>query len=715
MKSLLCFLVLLLLCSSSFSQTTNDYGDSALNGIWWNVTYNKTPAYMQSHYNYLKGAFPSFKWSDLETSPGVYNWTATNGFDSTLNGLAAAGFKICLIIYTGPATPSWVYKGYNVDSLRSNTGNVYPDYLNSPNYLTRWRLMLDSVFHHITTMNTAVKNNFVLYQSAEGATGDEVPFHDARVPSDSTWPYSSSSTLWMAFRDTAWAWTNRELKSYFPSSRLNGSTVTLLVNPSNDSAQISNYTSFLFSDTTRKLNHTWLKAGNIGHGYQLNTEATTKAQYDPYINKITPAGSGRTLVRSRSEMDEFNGWFTEKPKWSYYWLALSALHFGLDCWMTSWGSMVDTNYNSAFPLFAKYAGLKDPSKSTKGFCALRDGLDASDFTRFPTGTYGTGTIDNYSTASPSSRASKIIAAFSSYGANQEDDTAANGAPMKQRNSDSLNDVGWGIFTGNYERFIKQVNLPTGLYRGGYWRRGPFVGTAPLLQPTDPYGRFAKGFDSVNSITNLYFDINDSLILDSNANGTKTAMIKITYLDSGLRNTWSLIYYTKTGSGAPTPVTKTITNTNASGTVSWKTDTTLVNNLYIKVGVTSTTADLQLQKGAKSARQVFHLIEISNQPGSANFNKREANDNLLPLTANTSTGITLYPNPGKGRFTVQWKESGFNESAIVRVLNSEGKPIYVSGAVTGGRAEVNIQSKPAGVYYVEVRRSKDVLSTKFIKE
>ena len=66
----------------------------------------------------------------------------------------------------------------------------------------------------------------------------------------------------------------------------------------------------------------WRKAGNHGHGYQLNNERDMMAFFDPLINHPE---SG-TLLRARSEMDEmFKGWFQEAPVWNAYWLNLWAL------------------------------------------------------------------------------------------------------------------------------------------------------------------------------------------------------------------------------------------------------------------------------------------------------------------------------------------------------------------------------------------------------
>jgi hypothetical protein len=76
---------------------------------------------------YSSGTNPLFYWSDLEPSPGAYNW---GPLDQALSAAAARGKTVIPRIYTnvagwGQATPSWVFNAgaawyYNSDSSESS-------------------------------------------------------------------------------------------------------------------------------------------------------------------------------------------------------------------------------------------------------------------------------------------------------------------------------------------------------------------------------------------------------------------------------------------------------------------------------------------------------------------------------------------------------------------------------------------------------------------
>lgn len=70
------------------------------------------------------------------------------------------------------------------------------------------------------------------------------------------------------------------------------------------------------------------------------------------------------------------------------------------------------------------------------------------------------------------------------GARNEDVHAAMGGAMASRKATALNDVGWRIFAGNYERYMRMLDPQASSV--GLWR----VASA---DPTQPHGRFARSF------------------------------------------------------------------------------------------------------------------------------------------------------------------------------------------------------------------------------
>ena len=108
-------------------------------------------------------------------------------------------------------------------------------------------------------------------------------------------------------------------------------------------------------------------------------------------------------------------------------------------------------------------------------------MDSNDTERFPESIFGTASENN------SDRMVKIATNMSTYGAKQESPSHATGGPMNQRKADKMNDVGFGIYTGNYGKYIFQIN-PQNTSQGR-WRIGS------MTDKTQIYGRFARSFDT----------------------------------------------------------------------------------------------------------------------------------------------------------------------------------------------------------------------------
>lgn len=188
--------------------------------------------------------------------------------------------------------------------------------------------------------------------------------------------------------------------------------------------------------------------------------------------------------------------------------------------------------------------------------------------------------------------------FAANGANQQDAAHAQGGVQNQKNSDSLNDVGWNIFSGNYERYLTQYN-PNGT-SVGWWRVG---------DTSQPYGRFARGFDHANGKDIMYFNINDTLFSQFPLNGTETVTLHIVYYDTG-RGTWQIKYDAKNVSGIDNSqkVLDSFTNTNTGKWVHYYkviTDAKFGNRC-------PNGTDLMLVN-TDNRNEIFHLIEIIKQP------------------------------------------------------------------------------------------------------
>ncbi len=247
------------------------------------------------------------------------------------------------------------------------------------------------------------------------------------------------------------------------------------------------------------------------------TSATISERLQRFDAIRSAARERGVAVLTRGEMDGemfVYGWSTRNIPQSLYWSGLFATHCRLDVWNIPSEALKDEANRTALSFFNKYAGLQDPAVSPRAFCALRDGLDASDFDRFPAAEFG-GKVGRKRDVE---RYVRIAEAFSKRGARMDDPQKAIGGGMVNRKRDGSNDVGWGILPGNYSRFLTQLDPGSGDV--GFWNIDESI-----------YGRFARGFDHKSGKTQMRFELDKAFQAD-------TIVINVTYLDRG-RGVWSL--------------------------------------------------------------------------------------------------------------------------------------------------------------------------------
>jgi subtilisin-like proprotein convertase family protein len=89
---------------------------------------------------------------------------------------------------------------------------------------------------------------------------------------------------------------------------------------------------------------------------------------------------------------------------------------------------------------------------------------------------------------------------------------------------------------------------------------------------------------------------------------------------------------------------------------------------------------------------------------------------LSVASNTINNFSLYPNPNKGNFNVQFNSTS-NEDISINVFDIRGRNVYTNSYKNNGLFNENIQLNDlaSGVYLVTVKDGQNQITKKFIKE
>ncbi len=654
-----------------------------LNGVWlYGTITKKDPTPFKTENPTVKGAFLGVRWDSIETSNNVFNWTL---LDQSLNNYANAKMYMNLIFWVGPFAPSWLFDAKTPGKIKSfrttgekDKGFVYPDYKN-PAYINYWMRMIDSVTAHINKMSPTVKNKIYIYQSAEGSTGDAIPYHGTPESPE----FVITKEEWRAIREKAWLYTDSAL---FIKNQL--SKTHLMVNLGSDMDEAPSYTAWF----RKNMPHVWLKEQYVGNMYQFNFETDLKAIYDPQVNTIRDRDECKPRMRIRSELGgkaySSNSWFMQDSVWNFYYTELNALHFGLDMNMQCSDNIENQSYKSAINFFAKYAGQKSASCSPGGFSALRDGLDASDTVRFTTKKFGNGT-SKLGEAAGMDRTKMIAKEFEKFGARQDDASHAQGNSWNQQGATKMNDVGWNIFPGNYERYVTQISAnQTSI---GHWRVGPH---------DEPYGRFARGTDHATNKDTLFFDVHDKLFNVFPLNGTQSVKVRVVYLDAG-KGTFQVQYDAKNN------VSKTAVKVSKTNTNKWKEVIVTLQDAYFG-NRAGRKADILLVND-DGIDDIFHMVEVtkvsSNEPQSNNAKQAQPEE--------TKMVIQVSPNPFASVATLT-TDATVSGTINIQVSDAYGNIMYNKNQSVQPNYSLNLSFLKAGIYTLKVTNGIKITSQTIVK-
>ncbi|MCX6327744.1 MAG: T9SS type A sorting domain-containing protein [Bacteroidia bacterium] len=654
----------------------NSSGQSVTNfGIW---NYAETVYYQP----YIQGKFAKSTWAELEPTQGTWN------FQPLYDQIVASPSEVMVLVYSGTDAPLWIYEmsGGPVPEVYSDhrISGPYP-YYPDPEYKTLLKNMIIHVRDFIVSLPENLRNKIIVVQAAYSSTGDYDAYKGNVLSQYSQ--YDISFTTWKT-------WWREFTKYYYDAYQGLDPEITILCNPSTNDSGGADNTTWLNQNCPGSM----IKSGNLGHCFQLNLEIDNFAWLMPAVNTLY---NGQ-FMRTRCEFDESDTeWWKKAPKWNMYNLLLNGLYVGLDYEFLTPATINLTENADIYNFFNKYAGQKDPVTSPGAFVALRDGLDASDIIRFPAATFGAATQTN-TTRYQNIATNPLYAAF---GARQDDVPNSGLDGMNQRqDTKALNDVGWRIYTGNYYRYLEQIN--PGTTSQGYWRVAPAptstdqTVTEPCTYKVAP-GRFARGFNHSDGKDAMYFKFDNKLFQNCGTQGFYDVNVRIVYYDRGT-SAWRLIYDAKDDSAKQGI---SITNINSE---EWKEINFTINDGYFgKRGTNGSDLILETTNGQDA---IFHMIEVTKNNITTGIQEKPSNsDNNFTLFQN-------YPNPFNPVTTIQFAlpKSG---SVTLKVYNSLGQEVttLVNEILNGGlhSYQWNAEIYCGGIYFYKLQFDNQVLTNKMI--
>ena len=468
--------------------------------------------------SWLRGWFPIIYWRDLEPEDGVFNWAA---LDANLTKAAEHGLQVQPVVYIfdcATPMPTWMNNVSTPVKFHKGgkTGPVHsaPNYVD-PAFQARWQRVIQALASHLAELPPAVRAAVWSVQAVAGITGDNRPYNGVAVdPAE-------------AINASTWEEYSRRVAAMFIDAAAPlGLPVTANLHDGFSGQQDQPW--FLERAYAAGMRGAAIKEGGVSHWYNVNGEQALYDAESPLLLLPQPDGS---YARSRGELavepDPTNGtygnWATS-PWWSLQALAEWGLTFGLDVWNLYAGFLGNASFAPTMEFFNRHAGHRDAATAPAAFLSFRDSLDTADVVRWPEATFGPVN----STKNPSDFANKtrmllIAAEHAARGARLDDPNAASSkAGVHQKKAMSLLDVCWQCFSGNYGRFVKQVD-PLGS-SVGWWQLGPH---------DEPYGRFARGLEHSTGKTVMQLQLDPKF----GASG-RAALARVVYFDLG-RGSWAL--------------------------------------------------------------------------------------------------------------------------------------------------------------------------------
>jgi len=535
-------------------------------GVW-----DREGGHSVSTYPYVRGQEYAAEWTAINPARNTFDWAA---LDSLLQLAYDQNQRFFVKIQpvSGTTMPPWIFTA-GVPKITCPT-YIYGYYLD-PEFKIYFEEMVQALGKHLREDVPAHLANIVSFVRVDtGATGDEEPYEGSDVSSVPV-QYQISANDWRNYR--LWAFSVYDQAFQHGT----GPQIPLLF----QNIEVPAY----------QIEQDWVMA-NVTSGFGAKYGGQVRGHHLSESRNVPDSFKALSMDTpskffSANEMDQTweKPYFQLNLKLGMYWCAVEQLNAGMTIWDWSGSVMEGAAANDivfSAEFFNTWAAELDPPTARGGFCIFHEGLASEDIDKFPEATYGSPV-----TKANTARYTAICAAYASQGAKMDDLNAATLGQVAQRRVQAgFNDAGWGIWPGNYERFITQMN--PGSTSKGLWRVN---GT--LTTSSHPYDRFARGFDSASGRNTMYFDINDNLLPSLG----QRVRLSVDYLDRGTGQ--FALRYDAVGNNQKTALTVTKTSSNT-----WKTASAIVTDWAFR-NQGPNGSDLTLVN-LDSDDDIFHKLEVT---------------------------------------------------------------------------------------------------------
>jgi hypothetical protein len=461
--------------------------------------------------DFVMGGDFAIPWDSIEVADGVFNWST---MDATFAEAAANGFFIETAFWVGDRSPAWIYNRGNssvpkvmVDDTKGSK-KTYPYYLD-PEYKKLFLRAMDAFAAHIDELPATIKSRVTAVQAMYGSTGDDCAWHCAAMVNGS---HGECIVSPAKYEITDQQWHNFTMSTVPRVCEIYTSRkLRVLWNTNWTYTQVQN----------AQCPGSFYKQGSVSHGFQINDE------YPRYLAKGKLCHKEGVHCRGESYPFCERGYYLEAPLWATYSQLMWQLTFGIDMPGLSARNLVNASYTSLYRMFNVYApSIRPPASAWVGaIVALRDGLDADDFGRFPVSKFGNWT---HSATKNEQRVINIAndPALKARGVRVGDPKAAVADSMASRKRNSSNDVGRGIFVSNYGNGLLTQIAPQET-SVGWWHVG---------SKDQPYGRFARSFEHASARTQMSFALDQrlwgGLPRKKSSSSPLSLVFRVVYFDGG---------------------------------------------------------------------------------------------------------------------------------------------------------------------------------------